>query len=242
LDVLVAGCGTGRHAIQTAQQYAGARVLAIDLSAASLAYASRKTRELGLTNIDYAQADIMQLADSGRRFGLVEAVGVLHHLEDPVAGWKILRSLLSGGFMRLGLYSETARETVVAARAFIAEHDFPPTADGIRRCRQALLAAGGGQTFPSLPKAADFFSTSECRDLLFNAREHLFTLPQIKGCLQELGLELLGFSLAPETLNAYADRFPADRAMTDLDNWHRFESEHPEVFAGMYQFWTQAVV
>src|SRR5262249_13568362 len=29
LDVLVAGCGTGQHSIETAQRYAGARVLAV---------------------------------------------------------------------------------------------------------------------------------------------------------------------------------------------------------------------
>jgi len=31
LDVLIAGCGTGQHAIETAQRFTGARVLAIDL-------------------------------------------------------------------------------------------------------------------------------------------------------------------------------------------------------------------
>ena len=45
LDVLIAGCGTGQHAIETAQRFAGARVLAVDLSRASLAYAARKSRE-----------------------------------------------------------------------------------------------------------------------------------------------------------------------------------------------------
>ena len=48
LDVLVAGCGTGQHAIETAQRFAGARVLAIDLSRTSLGYAIRKTREARL--------------------------------------------------------------------------------------------------------------------------------------------------------------------------------------------------
>ncbi len=43
VDVLIAGCGTGQHAIETAQRFSGARVLAIDLSLTSLAYAKRKT-------------------------------------------------------------------------------------------------------------------------------------------------------------------------------------------------------
>src|SRR5205807_6853556 len=36
--VLIAGCGTGQHAISAATTYAGADVLAIDLSRASLAH------------------------------------------------------------------------------------------------------------------------------------------------------------------------------------------------------------
>ena len=44
VDVLIAGCGTGQHAIETAQRYIGADVLAVDLSAVSLGYAARKAR------------------------------------------------------------------------------------------------------------------------------------------------------------------------------------------------------
>src|SRR5262249_6747876 len=80
VDILVAGCGTGRQSIEVAQRFAGARVLAIDLSLASLCYAKRKTRELGLQNIEYAQADILQLRAIGRTFDMIETIGVLHHL------------------------------------------------------------------------------------------------------------------------------------------------------------------
>ena len=54
LDVLIAGCGTGQHAIENAPRFPGARTLAIDLSLTSLAYALRKTRELGVPNLEYA--------------------------------------------------------------------------------------------------------------------------------------------------------------------------------------------
>src|SRR5439155_10617218 len=38
IDVLIAGCGTGQQSIQTAQKFPAARILAVDLSTASLAY------------------------------------------------------------------------------------------------------------------------------------------------------------------------------------------------------------
>ena len=125
LDVLIAGCGTGQHAIETAQRFAGARVLAIDLSRTSLGYAIRKTREAGLRNIQYAQADILKLGSLDASFDVIEASGVLHHLGDPAQGWRVLLSLLRpGGFMHVGLYSALARADIRAARALIAERGY----------------------------------------------------------------------------------------------------------------------
>ena len=72
LDILIAGCGTGRDPVQIAQVYPNARLLAVDVSLASLAYARRKTRELGLRNIEYAQADILELGSIGRTFDRIE--------------------------------------------------------------------------------------------------------------------------------------------------------------------------
>jgi len=56
IDILIAGCGTGQHSIERARQFQDAHLLAVDLSIGSLSYARRKTRELGITSIDYARA------------------------------------------------------------------------------------------------------------------------------------------------------------------------------------------
>lgn len=85
-DILIAGCGTGEQSINTAQTFPQSKVLAIDISRASLAYARRKSRELKIGNIEYAQADILKLGALGRGFDYIESVGVLHHMADPEAG------------------------------------------------------------------------------------------------------------------------------------------------------------
>ena len=60
-DVLIAGCGTGLSSSEFARQMPSARILAIDLSLASLSYAKRMAQKLGLGNIEFAQADLLRL-------------------------------------------------------------------------------------------------------------------------------------------------------------------------------------
>jgi tetratricopeptide (TPR) repeat protein/SAM-dependent methyltransferase len=240
LDILVAGCGTGQHAIETAQLFRGSRMLAIDLSLASLAYAARKTRELGLGGIEFAQADIMKAASIGRTFDLIEAAGVLHHLRDPFAGWRALLSLLRpGGFMVVALYSELARADIAEARRIIAERGYQANVEDIRRFRREVLSAGAVPPWTSIATYSDFFSTGSCRDLLFHVQEHRLTLPQIRAFLEENDLAFLGFEIDAAVLGRYGTKFPGEGAATDLDLWHVFETENPKTFAGMYQFWIQ---
>jgi len=238
--ILIAGCGTGQQPLDTAIRLPGSRILAVDLSLASLAYAKRKAQALGIGNVAFAQADILALGSLGRTFTAIEATGVLHHLADPWAGWAILLSLLApGGVMRIGLYSEIARQPVVAARQAIVERRLRPTAEDIRRLRQEALAPGADSRLGIMQGWSDFFSISECRDLLFHVQEQHMSLPDIKEFLADHGLTFLGFELAEAAARGYAARFPADAAKTDLDCWHQFETAHPHTFTGMYEFWVQ---
>jgi len=239
-QVLVAGCGTGSHSILVAHQFRGVRVLAVDLSLRSLGYALRKTRELGVTNIEYAQADILELGGIDRTFDIIASVGVLHHLEDPFQGWRILLSRLRpGGFMDLGFYSEIARTGIARLRELIAARGYAGTADEIRRFRHDPAVWDTSAELQNERNSADFYTTSACRDLLFHAQEHRLTLGQIESFLSETGLVFLGFELELRVLHEYRARFPEDSSCTNLRNWAHFEADHPQVFANMYRFWVQ---
>ena len=240
IDVLVAGCGTGQHSIGTSQRIQGAQVLAIDLSVSSLGYAMRKTRELGLTSVEYAQADLLKLGSLGRSFDVIESVGVLHHLADPWAGWQVLLSLLRpGGFMEIGLYSAAARRNIVRIWDFIAERGYGSSSGEIRRFRQDLIDSGHSAEFGAALNSADFFSISTCRDLLFHVHEQRMTLTGIDAFLQKNKLAFLGFEIDAEVLHAYKVRFPDDRAAINLAQWQIFENENPDTFSSMYHFWVQ---
>jgi SAM-dependent methyltransferase len=183
----------------------------------------------------------MELGNLGRRFDLIECGGVLHHLGDPLAGWRVLVDLLRpGGLMKIGLYSETARQDIVSLRSLIAEKGYTSSPEDIRRCRQDIIAMAedGNRKMERICSRKNFFSLSECRDLLFHVKEHRFTLPQIEAALKALDLKFLGFEMRDQsTLRKFRKSHPSRRALTSLDLWHEFELKNPNTFRSMYQFW-----
>ncbi len=239
-ELLVAGCGTGAHAIASAWRYRNARVLAMDLSLSSLAYGKRKADELSVERIEWARGDILALAGSERRFDMIDCGGVLHHMREPMAGWRILRDLLKpGGVMKIGLYSELARADFVRLGAELQASDDDP-ADRIREFRHEVFALPDDAPLKRVLSLHDFYTLSECRDLLFHVEEHRFTLPEIAECLDALDLEFMGFEMRDRAvINRYLARFPDDPGAANLANWHRFETDEPDIFVGMYQFWLQ---
>ena len=244
-EILVAGCGTGQHALNTAARFSKARVLAVDLSLSSLSYAWRKTDELNVSNIDYAQADILELGTLGRRFDIIECGGVLHHLGDPLAGWRVLVDLLRpGGLMMIGLYSEIARQHITSGQRLIAEQGYTASPEDIRRCRQDIIAQAkdGNRKMMKICNSRNFFSLSECRDLLFHVQEHRFTLPQIQAALEALKLKFLGFELRDQTvLSKFRKSYPSRSELNSLSLWHKYELENPDSFQRMYQFWCKKI-
>lgn len=237
-EILIAGCGTGRHAVMVAQRWPRARILAIDLSRPSLAYARRKAGEAGLQNLAFAQADILKLGTLGRSFDRIEAVGVLHHLADPDAGWRTLAALLRPhGVMHVGLYSEAARRAIVQARALASARGYGASADGIRALRQEIMNRAGEPHWRRLlDSSADFYCMSGCRDLFFHVMEHRWTIPQIAAFVGENGLEFLGFELDPQSVARFRMQHPDRGALTNLDYWHAFEQANPDTFHRMYVF------
>jgi SAM-dependent methyltransferase len=243
IKILEAGCGTGRQAIGWASLLNDTEILAIDLSACSIAYAIRKARELGIFNISFQQGDILGLSNLDRRFPIIISTGVLHHLENPVSGWKILVDLLQPlGLMKIGLYSQKARIAVNAAREFIQSQGLQNTAADMRKGRQELLQLPPDHPAKEVTEYRDFYNLSDCRDLLFHVQEHQFTLPRVADILADLGLKFVGFEFRnPQIKNNYQEMFPEDSAMTNLLFWDKFEETYPSTFGGMYNFWCQKI-
>ena len=240
-EILVAGCGTGQHSIRNATRFKDSKVLAIDLSLSSLSYAKRKTEELGVENIEYMQADILDLRKLGKKFDIVESVGVLHHMDNPAEGWKILTDCLKpGGLMKIGLYSELARQHIVEIRKEISNEGIGSSDDEMKSFRDTIIVSEKDH-HKRILNFIDFFSLSELKDLLFHVQEHRFTIPQIQDCLFQFGLKFCGFETNKEILSHFNKSNAGIGNSYNLEKWQAYEEANPKTFAGMYQFWCQKV-
>jgi len=238
LNILLAGCGTGKHLINI-NRYKNTKILAIDLSLSSLAYAKRKSDELGFKNTDFLRADILELNILDKKFDIIESAGTLHHMEDPIKGLKILLKLLNpNGLLRLGLYSQIARRDIVKVRELIKTKNFKDNPEGIKLCREMILKEDKNSLLYKTIFNRDFYSMSNIRDLLFHVQEHHFTIPQISKMIKDLDLEFLGFVFSNDSIkHEYSKIFPEDIKIINLDNWNEFELKFPNTFLSMYQFW-----
>jgi len=95
--VLEVGCGTGAQTITLARNSPGARFLAFDHSASSLARAKARAAAAGVSNVEFRQADLFALPFDPRSFDHAFVCFVLEHLAKPVEALVLLRRLLRPG-------------------------------------------------------------------------------------------------------------------------------------------------
>lgn len=95
--VLEPGCGVGAQTVTLAARSPAARFLSVDLSAESVAEASRRVRHAGLTNVEVSQGDIFELPFGAGSFDHAFVCFVLEHLSRPVEALAAVRRLLRPG-------------------------------------------------------------------------------------------------------------------------------------------------
>jgi SAM-dependent methyltransferase len=149
--VLEAGCGVGAQTVPLLRNSPGARLTAIDLSAASLAEAARRVAEHGLPPPCFEQADLHALPYADASFDHGFVCFVLEHLPRPEAALGELRRVLRPGG------SLTVIEGDHGSPLF---HPDDPAAHAVIGCQVALQRTAGGDAligrrlFPLLRAAA----------------------------------------------------------------------------------------
>ncbi len=243
--ILIAGCGTGRQPISIAVADKNVIIDAFDISLASLSYGVRMAKKLGINNINWFQADILDLKKLDKKYDMIECVGVLHHMEDPKKGFSELKKKLKPfGLMKLGLYAKHFRDgRFKDFRNIAKKENYGTDLNSIRRFRDHIKNSNN-ELSNIIKGIYDFNSSSNFRDLLMHAHESSYTIPKLIKTF-EIGknFNFLGFEFPREhynrIINEYSKAYPKDTLRNNLENWDKFEEKNPDLFAMMYQFYLQ---
>ncbi len=200
--VLVAGGGTGDATLMLAQQLADAgcpaEVLQIDLSAASLAIAGERAKARKLKNVTFRRLSLLDLPGSGLGpFDYIDCCGVLHHLEDPVAGLRALESVLAeDGGMGLMIYGELGRTGVYPFQDMMR---MLPTgeapADRLAVAGRLLKQLPPSNWLRRNPFLADHLQGGDAGlfDLLLHSRDRAYRVPEVAELAAAAGMRLTAF-------------------------------------------------
>jgi SAM-dependent methyltransferase len=131
--VLDVGCGTGQTTRDAARAASSGRALGVDLSARMLEHARRISRQDGLRNVTFEQADAQVHAFPAGSFDVAISRFGSMFFADPVAAFgNIGHALRPGGRLVLMVWqAREHNEWTTAVRAAIAgDADLPPPAPG----------------------------------------------------------------------------------------------------------------
>lgn len=92
--VLEVGCGVGAQTVTLAKNSPKARIISLDISAASVAQAKMKVESAGFTNVHFHQGDIFQLPFKPESFDHIFVCFVLEHLPNPVKILSYLKTFI----------------------------------------------------------------------------------------------------------------------------------------------------
>lgn len=188
---LVAGGGTGDATIFLAEQLKNtdARIVHLDLSAASIAIARERAALRGLTNIDWVQASLLDAPSLGLgKFDYINCCGVLHHLADPDAGLCALKSVLAdGGALGIMVYGEIGRIGVYQMQAMLrlAQDGGDSHADRLALAKELLGALPKGSWFK---RGEDLYGDSrktdaDLYDMFLHSQDRAYTVEQLYAWL-----------------------------------------------------------
>ena len=202
LRVLVAGGGTGDAAIMLGQQMTDAGVqgtiVHLDISAASQKIARERARARALSNIEFVQGSLLDVGElSLGTFDYIDCCGVLHHLEDPLAGLRALISVLApDGGLGIMVYGELGRIGVYHMQEML--RTLAPVEDDasarILTAKRLIKALPPTNWFVRNGQLTDHEDGSDTGifDLLLHSQDRAYRVPELAALTTAAGLRITG--------------------------------------------------
>jgi SAM-dependent methyltransferase len=191
LEILVAGCGTWQAA-KYALTRPAAHIAGIDVSSRSVEHTNALKTKYRLANLDVRELPIEHVVDLKRQFDLIVCTGVLHHLADPDASLRALRSVLKrDGVIDLMVYAPHGRAGIYMIQDYCRRLGIG-TSDG----EIADLIATLGRMAEDHPLvrllrgSRDAGDPDALADALLNPRDRAYSVPQFCDFIERNGLML----------------------------------------------------
>lgn len=189
LDILVAGCGSNQGAV-LAYTNPTARVVAIDVSQASLDHHRYLADKYALTNLELHRLPIEDVGSLGREFDLIVTTGVLHHLADPAAGMRALAATLRpDGVLAVMLYAKYGRIGVDMLQSVFRDLGLRQDEESLVVVRDAigtLIADHPVRSYLSVAPDVDY--DAGLVDTFLHGRERAFTIDECRELVSSAGL------------------------------------------------------
>lgn len=169
IRILDAGCGTGVSTEYLVHLNPEAQVMGIDLSAGALDVAKERCKRSGANRVEFHHLSMYDVEQLPGEFDLINCVGVLHHLSDPIRGIQALaKKLAPGGLMHIFVYGELGRWEIQLMQKAIA------LLQGDKRGDYRDGVQVGRQLFSSLPENNKIVKYEKQRWAMENQRDECF--------------------------------------------------------------------
>ena len=228
-DVLIAGCGTWQAA-KFALCHPAARVVAIDISPTSLNHTEALKKKYDLSNLETRQLPIESVSNLDKRFDLVISTGVLHHLIDPDAGLRALKSVLNDdGVMYLMLYAPYGRTGVYMFQDYCRRLGVGTSPQEINDLTMTLRLLSQHHPLVLMMRGSrDGLDANALVDAVLNPRDRTYSVPQLFEFLERNDLKFARWYWRAPYLpqcGAIADAPHASRlaALPELDQYTQME-------------------
>lgn len=174
IRILDAGCGTGSGTDYLIHHNPEADIVAIDLSHKALEVARERCRRSGTISkhpksVEFHQFKLEDVFQLPGEFELINCVGVLHHLPDPIKGIQSLAlKLAPGGLLHVFVYAELGRweiSLMQKAISLLQGENKGDYRDGVKV---------GRQLFANLPENNRILKQERERWSLENQRDECF--------------------------------------------------------------------
>jgi SAM-dependent methyltransferase len=188
-SILIAGCGTSQAA-KHALRWPSAQITGIDCSSTSVQRTNELKRKYNLTNLQVHMLAIEEVAALEMSFDQIVCTGVLHHLADPDAGLRALRSVLKpDGAMHLMVYAPYGRAGIYMLQEFCRRIGIHATDAEIKDLVTALSALPPGHPLEGLLRQApDFRHEAALADALLHPQDRAYSVPQLFDFIEKAGL------------------------------------------------------